>query len=129
MILPFLLMILHLSQIFLTEGLTFIVLYLSFQKIILLFSPSDTAFGKVVNRDFNGHGITGENFDIIHAKFAGNMCGHNMAVRQLYLENGIRKCFKHYAVLKFDHIVLRQKNPSLTVIQNLILFLVRPLSE
>ena len=98
-------------------------------KIKLLFSPGDTAFGKVIDRDLYGHGITGENLDIVHAKLAGNMCGHNMAVRQLYLENGIRKCFEHHAVLKFDHIVLRQKNPSLTVIQNLVLVLVRPLSE
>ena len=115
MTLPFLLIILHLSQIFLTEGLTFTVLYLSFQNIFLLFSPGDATLGEVIDRDLNGYGITGENANIVHTKLAGNTRGHDMTVRQLDLEYGVRKCFQNHTVFKFHHVVLRQNNPSLKV--------------
>ena len=39
-------------------------------EIILLFSPSDTAFGKVVDRHLNGNGITRKNFNIVHTKLS-----------------------------------------------------------
>ena len=40
--------------------------FLSF-RTILLFSPSDTSFCEVVNRNLNSYRISGENLDIIHS--------------------------------------------------------------
>ena len=72
----------------------------------LFFSPGDTALGEVIGRDLDGHGVTGENFDIVHAKLARNVRGHDVTVRELYLEGGIGKCFNDNAILKFNQIVL-----------------------
>ena len=115
--LPFLLMILHFSQIFFTEGLTFIVLYLSFQA--LFFPPGNTSLGQVVDRDLNGDCIARKNSYIVHTKLTRDVCGHNVAVRELDLEDGIRQCLEHYTVFKFDQIVLWQNNPSSTKFQKL----------
>ena len=110
---PFLLMILHLSQIFLTEGFTFTLEYRSF--LGLFFPPGDAALSEVVNRNLNRYRVTGKNFDIVHTQLTRDMCGHDVTVRELYLECGVRKCFHDNAVFKFNQIVLSQNNPSSTV--------------
>ena len=108
--LPFLLMILHFSQIFFTDGLTFILLYQPF--LSLLCTPGNASLIEIVNRDLNGYAVTGQNSDIVHSQLSRNMRGHNVTVGQLDLEGGVRKCFQDNAVLKLDKIILRQKNPS-----------------
>ena len=81
----------------------------------LFFSPGDTALGRIVNRDLNGHGVSRENTDIVHTKLSGDMRVHDMSVRKLYLEVGVGECLDYHAVLKYDQIVLRQKNPSILI--------------
>ena len=110
---PFLLMILHLSQIFLTEGFTFTLEYRSF--LGLFFPPGDTSFGEVVNRNLDRYRVTGKNLDIVHTQLARDVCGHDVAVRELYFEGCVRECFHNNAVFKFNQIVLSQNNPSSTV--------------
>lgn len=78
----------------------------------LLCTPGDTAFIEIVYRHFDGHLVTGQNSDIVHAKLSGDMSRYNMLIRKLYLEGGIRQCL-YNRTLKFNYIILRQKNPSL----------------
>ena len=109
MILPFLLMILHFSQIFLTDGFTFICDYHAFLKIqVLLGSPGDAALVQVVDRDFDGYAITGENADIVHAQLARDVSGHYVAVGQAHLEGSVGKSL-HNLTLKFNDIILRHE--------------------
>ena len=108
---PFLLMILHFSQIFLTEGLTFIGF--TFPFVRLLFPPGDTALVQVIDRNLDRHGVARQNLDIVHSQLAGNVGSYDMPVRQFDFEDRVRKCLHNHA-FKFDHIVLRQNNPSLT---------------
>ena len=107
-------MILHFSQIFLTEGFTFILVHRSFQAF-LLFPPGNATLGQVVDRNLDRYRVAGQNLNIVHAELARDMCGHDMTVRELYLECGVRKCFHDNAVFKFNQIVLSQNNPSSTV--------------
>ena len=131
-------MILHLSQIFLTDGLTFIVIipYLSvlvfspqyrvrhFSCVLSWFplrggrsfcSPGDTSLIEVVNRYLNRYAVTGKNSDIIHAELSGNMSCNDMLIRKLHLEGGIRQCLND-RTFKFNR-VLRQNNPSVSVME------------
>ena len=81
---------------------------------ILFCSPSDAALGQVIDRNLNGHTVTGQNFDIIHTKLAGNVGSHDVTVRQLDLEAGVRQCLND-CTFKLDNVVLLcPKNPSLT---------------
>lgn len=79
--LPCLLIILHFSHIFFTEGLTFINIIpfllskmfncaLSLIKARLFCSPSDPAAGQVVGRHLYGHLIAGEDADEVHSQLA-----------------------------------------------------------
>ncbi len=111
MTLPCLLMILHFSQIFLTDGLTFI----GYQPFLNLFrTPGDTTLIQIVNGNLNGYLVTGQNLDIIHTQLSGNMGRDHVPVRQLDLEGGVRQSLNDDA-LKLNNIVLRQKNPSLHI--------------
>ena len=78
----------------------------------LFFSPGDPTLGQIVDRNLDGHGVSRENLDIVHTELSGYMRGHDMSVRQFDFEGGVRKSFQNYAVLKFDQIIFRQKNPS-----------------
>ena len=80
--------------------------------VLSLGAPGDAALIEVVNRHFDGHVITGQNADIIHAELPGNVGGHNVAVGKSHLEGGVRQCLFNHA-FKLNNIVLRQKNPSL----------------
>ncbi len=75
----------------------------------LLCPPGDAPFGQVIDRNLNGHVVTGKNFDVIHSKLARNMGGHYVPVRQLDLKYGIRECLDH-RTLEFDNVVFRQNN-------------------
>ena len=135
--LPFLLMILHLSQIFLTDGLTFIVIipYLScfgvcshvrvtsvdLSKRYALrkrsfCSPGDTSLVEVVNRNLNRNAVTGKNSDIVHTKLTRNTSRNDVLVGKLYLEGRVRQSLNNNA-FKFN-CVLRQNNPSVSLSEN-----------
>lgn len=113
---PFLLMILHFSQIFLTEGLTFTLCYLSFHSYDLYSfgSPGDTSFGEVINRNLNVDLIAHQNFDTVKSESARYACGHYMTVCQLYSECCIGQRLYDLTV-KFDNIVFWQIRSSLFV--------------
>ena len=99
-------MILHFSQIFFTEGLTFIV------KISFLFrTPCYTTLRRIVYRHLDGDLVAYEDPDVILSELAGDMSGYYHIVRQFHLEGRVRKRFRHDA-LKFDHIIFRQNDPS-----------------
>ena len=85
------------------------LLYLD--SAILLCSPGDTSLGQVIDRNLDGHAVTGQYSDIIHAKLSRNMSRYYMAVGKLYLEGGVGKCL-NYCTFKFDNIILWQNNPS-----------------
>jgi len=111
-------MILHFSQIFLTDGFTFIVVTKPFLLVFcneLFCSPGNAALGQVVDRNLNGHAVTGQNLDIVHTKLSGNVSGHHMTVRKLHLKAGVGKCLNDRAFELNNIVLLCQKNPSLTV--------------
>ena len=102
-------MILHFSQIFLTDGLTFI----GYQPFLNLFrTPGDTALFQVVNGNLNGYLVTGQNFDIIHTQLTRNMRRYDVLIGKLDLEGCIGQCLNDYA-FKFNYIIFSQNNPSL----------------
>ena len=79
---------------------------------ILFCSPGNASLGQVIDRNLDGHAVTGQNFDIVHTKLAGNVCRHNVTVGQLHLEARVGQGLNDRA-FKFDDIVLLcQKNPS-----------------
>ena len=53
--------------------------------------------------------VTRQDSDIIQAQLPGNVGRHNVAVRQLNLEHGIRQSLDNRS-FEFDDIVLRQSN-------------------
>lgn len=109
-------MILHFSQIFLTDGLTFIEFYHTFLAEIwscLFCPPGNASLGQVIDRNLDGHAVAGQNFNVIHTQFAGNVRGHDVTVRQLDFEASVGKCFHHRAFKLNNVILLCQKNPSL----------------
>ena len=109
-------MILHFSQIFLTDGLTFILLYHSFLNLlyVLLCSPGYASLIEVVHRYLNRYLITRQYSDIIHSELARYMSCYYVLVRQLYLEGRVGQCL-NYRAFKFYYIILRQNNPSLAL--------------
>ena len=113
---PFLLMILHFSQIFLTEGLTFTLCYLSFHSYDLYSfgSPGDASFGEVINRNLNVDFIAYQNLDTVKSEPAGYTCGHYMTVCQPYSEGRVGQGLYDLTV-KFDNIVFWQNRSSLFV--------------
>ena len=78
---------------------------------LLLCTPSDTAFGKVVNRYLNGYSVTGQYSYIVNSELSRNMSCYDMLVGKLYLEGGIRQRL-YYRTFKFNNIILCQNNPS-----------------
>ena len=75
---------------------------------LLLCTPSDTSLVEVVNRNLNGHAVTGQYSDIVHSKLTGNMSGYDMPIRQLDLEGGVGQRLD-YRTFKFNYIILWQE--------------------
>ena len=114
---PFLLIILHFSQIFFTDGFTFIVLYHSFHNVLacgsdLFCSPRYPAFGEIVYGNLNGYLITRQYANIVHSQLPGYMGHYYVPIGELDLEGCIGQCLKH-STFKLNYIVFRQNNPSL----------------
>ena len=78
----------------------------------LFSSPCDSSLCKVVYGNFDRNLISGENFNIIHAKLTRDMSSNDVPIGKLNLEYGIRQCL-YDRTLEFYNVVLRQNNPSL----------------
>ena len=115
---PCLLMILHFSQIFLTDGFTFIVLPCLSHRLCavcgwrLFRAPGDPSLCQVIYGYFNRYLVAGKNLDIVHAKLTRDMSRNDMPIGKLNLEYGVRQCLNN-RTLEFYNVVLRQNNPSL----------------
>ena len=84
-----------------------------YQPFLNLFrTPGDATLVEVVNRNLNGHAVTGQNFDIIHTQLTRNMRRYDVLIGKLDLEGCVGQCLNDYA-FKFNYIILSQNNPSL----------------
>lgn len=83
-------------------------------KVLLLRAPGDATLIEIVYRYLNSHVVTGQNPDIIQAELPRNMGGHNMTVGKPHFEGRVGQSLLNDA-LKFNDIILRQKNPSLFI--------------
>jgi len=66
-----------------------------------LIAVTNTAFGKIVRRHFDLHLVTGQNFDVMHSHFTGNMTDDDMTILKLHSEHGIGQSFQ-YGTILFD---------------------------
>jgi hypothetical protein len=76
-------------------------------QISALCTPRNPTLGRVIDRNFDRNLVAGQNFDIVHSEFAGNMRGNDHIIRQFHLESRVWKCF-YDDTFKFDYIILRQ---------------------
>src|SRR3954469_646245 len=90
-------MVLHFSQIFLTDGLTFMVL--------LLVPVCDPAAVEVVGRELDDHAVAGEDADVVHAHLPRDVREDLVAVGELDPEHGVREGLDNRA-LDLDGTVL-----------------------
>jgi hypothetical protein len=56
------------AERFLRDALTFIVV-----SVFLFVSETDSSFGQVVRGHFHLHFVTGENLDVVHTHFTGDV--------------------------------------------------------
>lgn len=97
LITPLRLTILHLSQTFLTEALTFTLSFLPY-----LFRPvSNPASREVIRRQFQFNPVAGQNTYKVHAHLSRYMRKDLMAVIKLDPEHCVRQGF-HYYTFGFD---------------------------
>ena len=80
--------------------------------LFLFCAPGNASLGQVINRNLNGYAVTGQNFDIVHTKLAGNMCRHDVTVGQLHLEARVGQRLNDRTFKFNDIFLLCQKNPS-----------------
>jgi len=73
----------------------------SMGNAIGLIAVTNTSFGKIVRRHFDLHLVTGQNFDVMHSHFTGNMADDDMTVLKLHPEHGIGQSFQ-YGTILFD---------------------------
>ena len=106
---PLRLMILHFSQIRLTDGLTFIALCLLLRclpekRLRLLETIGDAAARQVVRRKLNRDLVPGKDADKIHSNLPRDMRQDDVTVFQLDLKHRVGQRFQHLA-LDFDDIL------------------------
>ena len=104
MTLPFLLMTLHLSQMGLTEGLTFIFLSSEF-FVLALVSVRYSAFVKVVRAHCHLNFVSYAHADGVLTHFSAQIRRNNVIVGQLNLKIRPGQYFHHHA-FDFDYVVL-----------------------
>jgi len=88
----------------------FLSLCSKLNRFNLFHAPGYASLVEVVYRNLNRNAVPRQNSDVIHAKLAGYVGGHDMPVRQLYFKGCIRQSLG-YSTLKFDYVILWQKNP------------------
>lgn len=79
----------------------------------LLEAIGDTAARQVVNRKLDGYLVARQDFDVVHAHFAGNMRQNLMAVLEFDLEHRVRKGFENRS-FKFDDVFFCQESSFFT---------------
>ena len=112
---PLRLMILHLSHIFLTDGLTFIlpppkrfdnVSRLLFVVHKFLFKTiGDSSAREVVGRQLDCDFVAGQDSDEVHADFPRHVRQNFVAVWQLDLEHRVGQSLQNFA-FDFDNVLL-----------------------
>src|ERR1051325_1783507 len=85
MTLPWRRITLHLSQIFLTLGLTFTVPFL------LLVPVDDATAGQVVRRELHDHSVLGKDADVVLPHLAADVRQYAVPVGELDAEHGVRQ--------------------------------------
>gem|GEM_PF-2397388 len=80
---------------------------------VLLVPISDTTTGEVIGRQLNLDAITGENADVMHTHFSGNMGQYFVAVFEFHAEHCVRQWLS-YRSFQNDRVFfwLRQNNVS-----------------
>ena len=106
MTLPLRLMILHLSHMGFTDGLTFILLP-PVEHNALFTSPCDSTPGEIIGRHLNGHLVAGQDLDKVHPELTGNVRQNNMSIADINAEHGIRQCIG-YDALELNYVVFCQ---------------------
>lgn len=84
-------MILHLSQIFLTDARTFMLILSS----ILFEQPQDPASGRIVRRQPNPHAVSGANPDEINLSRASHMRHRHAAIIERHPVHRAREQLHH----------------------------------
>src|SRR5262249_53752823 len=84
---------LHLSQIFLTLGRTFIV-----QTPSSLVAVGDSTAGRVVGGNLDGHPVPGENLDVVLPHPTADRGEHAKPVVRLYPEHRVGQRFLHHPI-------------------------------
>ena len=108
MIRPLRLMILHFSQIGLTDGLTFICQFLLEFVFSTLAAPGDTTPGQIIGRNFDLDLIARIDSDEVHADLSGDLSHDFMPAGQLDAEIRVRQRLDDDAFY-FDIVALGQR--------------------
>lgn len=83
------------------------------QSGCLLEAIGNTAARQVVDRQLDGYLVARQDFDVVHAHFAGNMRQNLMAVLEFDLEHRVRKGLEDRA-FKFDDVFFCQESSFFT---------------
>jgi hypothetical protein len=99
---------LHLSQMGLTLGLTFMVFFflaglvhrvdpraVPYPAEVLLIAVYDATTGQIVGAQLDDHAVLGEDADVMLAHFARNVGKHSVAVSQLNAKHCVGQSFDY----------------------------------
>ena len=100
-ILPFLLITLHFSQIGLTDGLTFICPFLLEFVFSTLAAPGDASPGEIIGRNFDFDFIARIDADVVHPHLSGDVGDDDVTILKLDFEHCVRQSLDNDAFL-FD---------------------------
>src|SRR3990170_822431 len=100
---------LHLSQIFLTLGLTFMGMFSASGREIgwSLVAVDDASAVEVVRAELHHHAVLGEDPDVVLAHLPADVGEDLVAVGQLHAEERVRQSLDHGALDLDDPVLLR----------------------
>ena len=73
----------------------------------LFISPDNTSLGQIIRGELDGHFITRQDTDEVHAKFPRDVGQNDVAIANIHMEGGIGKGFGDDS-LQLNHIIFRQ---------------------
>lgn len=88
---------------------SFLLDFSCMRRALRFAAPRDSSFRQIIRAHFKLHRVAFDDTDIVHAKFAGNVCRDGMPVRKLYFECCVGQRFQHFA-FRFDYVVLGHEN-------------------
>src|SRR5215212_2812556 len=109
---------LHLSQIFLTLGLTFTRRASLARSAGLLVPVDDATPGQVVRRELHHHSVLGEDPDVVLTHLAADVGEHLVSVGQLDPEHGVGEGL-HDGALDLDHAFFLRHAPPQSITRHL----------